>query len=257
MNRLLEGRVALVTGASRGIGKAIATEFVREGAAVVICGRKQESLDLAAHEIAGNESGVRVLPVACHIGRKGEIQRLVETALREFRQIDILVNNAGTNIAQEPALQVDEAKFDKMVEINLKSAFRLIQALAPGMCQRGCGSIINIASISGLRPQFEGMLYSMTKAALIMMTKSCAQELGPHGVRVNVIAPGLIETTLSEYYWKEEARLSRIIEAQPLHHLGQPEEVAGMAVFLASDKASFITGQTIVIDGGRTLGGSL
>jgi NAD(P)-dependent dehydrogenase (short-subunit alcohol dehydrogenase family) len=257
MNRLLEGRVALVTGASRGIGKAITTEFVREGAAVVICGRKQESLDQAAHEIAANESDVRVLPVVCHIGRKDEMQRLVETALREFRQIDILVNNAGTNIAQEPVLQVDEAKFDKMVEINLKSAFRLIQALAPGMCARGRGSIINIASISGLRPQSQGMLYSMTKAALIMMTKAYAQELGPRGVRVNAIAPGLIETTLSEYYWKEEARLSRIIELQPLHHLGQPEEVAGMAVFLASDKASFITGQTIVIDGGRTLGGSL
>src|SRR5215472_9194777 len=111
MNRLLEGRVALVTGASRGIGKAIATEFVREGAAVVICGRKQESLDQAAREIAANESDAHVLPVACHIARKDEIQRLVETALQKFQQIDILVNNAGTNIAQEPALQVDEVKF--------------------------------------------------------------------------------------------------------------------------------------------------
>src|SRR5262249_16815140 len=133
MNRLLAGRVALVTGASRGIGKAIATEFVREGAAVVICGRKQESLHRAARPIAATDSHAHVLPVAGHIARKDEIQRLVETCLREFPQIDILVNNAGTNIAQEPALQVDEAKFDKMVEINLKSAFRLIQALGPGM----------------------------------------------------------------------------------------------------------------------------
>jgi len=118
--------------------------------------------------------------------------------VRQFGRIDILVNNAATNIAQEPVLQVDEAKFDKMIEINLKSAFRLMQAVAPGMCARGSGSIINIASISGMRPQYHGMLYSMTKAALIMMTKSYAQELGPSGVRVNAIAPGWV--TVENYF---------------------------------------------------------
>jgi NAD(P)-dependent dehydrogenase (short-subunit alcohol dehydrogenase family) len=148
-------------------------------------------------------------------------------------------------------LQVDENKFDKMIEINLKSAFRLIQAIAPGMCDRGAGSIINIASIAGLRPQYQGMLYSMTKAALIMMTKSYAQELGPRGVRVNAIAPGLIQTALSEYYWKDEANLAQALEKQPIRHLGQPEEVAEAALLLASDSASYITGQTMVVDGGR------
>jgi NAD(P)-dependent dehydrogenase (short-subunit alcohol dehydrogenase family) len=249
---MLSGKVALVTGASRGIGQAIAAAFVREGAAVVICGRKQESLDRVASAIGG-----KVLPVACHVGRAEDIQLLVSAAHREWGRIDILVNNAATNIAQEPVLEVDEAKFDKMIEINLKSAFRLMQAVAPGMCERGSGSIINIASISGLRPQYQGMLYSMTKAALIMMSKSYAQELGPKGVRVNVIAPGLIQTALSEYYWRDEERLAGILDLQPLRHLGRPEEVAEMAVFLASEHASFITGQTMVIDGGRTLSGSI
>jgi len=248
----LSNKVALVTGASRGIGKAIAAAFAREGAAVAICGRRQETIDRVAAEISGT-----VLPIACHVGRAEDLQLLVQSTLREFRQIDILVNNAATNIAQQPVLQVDEAQFDKMIEINLKSVFRLIQAIAPGMCERGQGSIINIASISGLRPQYQGMLYSMTKAALIMMTKSYAQELGPHGVRVNAIAPGLIETALSEYYWNDETRRAQIVGSQPLRHLGQPEEVAEMALFLASDSASFITGQTMVIDGGRTLSGSI
>jgi dehydrogenase/reductase SDR family protein 4 len=248
----LHSRIALVTGASRGIGKAIAATFAREGATVVISSRKQEALEQAAAEIKGN-----VLPLACHVGRPEEIQRLVSTVKQEFGRIDILVNNAGTNIAQEPVLKVDETKFDKMISTNLKSAFLLTQAIAPGMCERGWGSIINMASISGLRPQYHGMLYSMTKAALIMMTKSYAQELGPKGVRVNAIAPGLIQTALSEYYWKDEAKLADILGGQPIRHLGQPEEIAELALLLAGDGGSFITGQTFVIDGGRTLVGSL
>src|SRR5258708_12944732 len=143
--------------------------------------------------------------------------------------------------------------FDKMIEINLKSAFRLTQLVAPGMCERGSGSIVNISSISGIRPQYHGMLYSMTKAALIMMTQSYALELGPKGVRVNAIAPGLIQTVLSEYYWKDPAARERIIEDQPVKHLGQPAEVAELALLLASDRGSYITGQTMVVDGGRLL----
>src|ERR1043166_2766675 len=245
---VLKGKVAVVTGASRGIGRAIAQAFAREGAAVVICGRKQETLDPVAAEIGGD-----VLPVACHVGRADQIQRLIETTSARFGKIDILVNNAATNIAQEPVLQIDEGKFDKMIEVNLKSAFRLTQAIAPGMCERGWGSIINIASISGIRPQLEGMLYSMTKAALIMMTQSYALELGPRGVRVNAIAPGMIQTVLSEYYWKDPASRQRIINDQPIKHLGQPEEIAETALLLASDRGSYITGQTLIVDGGRLL----
>jgi dehydrogenase/reductase SDR family member 4 len=130
---------------------------------------------------------------------------------------------------------------------------RLTRLVAPGMCQRGSGSIINISSISGLRPQYEGMLYSMTKAALNMMTQSYALELGPKGVRVNAIAPGLIQTALSAYYWKDDARREERIEHQPIRHLGQPLEIAEVAALLASDRSSFITGQTWVADGGRLL----
>ena len=251
MTPALEGKTAIVTGASRGIGAAIALAFAREGAAVAICGRKQDTLDQVAAS-AGELPG-RILPAACHVGHADEIRRLVDSVHHQFGRVDILVNNAATNISQEPCLQIDEAKFDKMIELNLKSAFRLIQAIAPGMCDRGAGSIINIASISGIRPQYLGLLYSMTKAALIMMTQSYALELGPRGVRVNAIAPGLIQTTLSEYFWKEDQRLEKMMKLQPIKHLGQPDEIAETAVLLASDRGSYITGQTIVIDGGRTL----
>ena len=249
---LLKGKVAIVTGASRGIGRAIAEAYVREGATVVICGRKQETLDQVAREI-----GPAAKPVACHVGKPDQVKSLVESTTREFGRIDILVNNAATNVAQGPAIQMDEGQFDKMVEVNLKSTFRLINMVAPGMCERASGSIINIASISGLRPQFHGLLYSMTKAALLMMTQSYALELGPKGVRVNAIAPGLIQTVLSEYYWKDEKMKSKIVSAQPIQHLGQPAEVAELAVLLASDGASYMTGQTLVVDGGATLVGRL
>lgn len=248
---LLNGRVAIVTGASRGIGKAIAQTFANEGATVVICGRKADTLDQVAAEKL--EGPGRIVPCVCHVGRAEDTNRLIETTKQQFGKIDILVNNAATNIAQEPVLGIDEGKFDKMVDVNLKSAFRLMQAVAPGMCERGWGSIINIASIAGLRPQYHGMLYSMTKAALIMMTKSYAIELGSKGVRVNAIAPGLIQTVLSEYYWKEDAKLEGAMKAQPVKHLGQPQEIADVALLLASDKGSYITGQAIVVDGGRTL----
>src|SRR5579862_7596914 len=165
----LNDKVAIVTGGSRGIGQSIAEVFAREGATVVICGRKQDTLD----EVAAGMKGLpgRVIPVACHVGKLEELQRLVDTTARDFGKIDILVNNAATNIAQGPAIEMDDGQFDKMVEVNLKSTYRLTRLAAPGMCQRGSGSIINIASIAGLRPQYEGIMYSSTKAALIMMTK--------------------------------------------------------------------------------------
>jgi dehydrogenase/reductase SDR family protein 4 len=247
----LKDKIAIVTGASRGIGKATAEVFAREGATVVICGRKQNTLDQVAAEL--KERAGRIVPVACHVGKLEDLQRLVDTTTSEFGKIDILVNNAATNIAQGPAIEMDDGQFDKMVEVNLKSTFRLTRLVAPGMCQHGSGSIINIASIAGLRPQYHGLLYSMTKAALIMMTQSYALELGPQGVRVNAIAPGLVQTVLSEYYWKDESRLQQLISHQPIRHLGQPPEIADVALLLASDASSYLTGQTLVVDGGRLL----
>ena len=247
----LKNKVAIVTGGSRGIGKATAQVFAREGATVVICGRKQNSLDEVANELKGLAGGI--VPVACHVGKLEELQRMVDTTTRDFGKIDILVNNAGTNIAQGPGIEMDDGQFDKMVEVNLKSAYRLTRLVAPGMCRRGWGSIINVASIAGLRPQFDSLLYSMTKAALIMMTQSYAVELGPQGVRVNAIAPGLIQTVLSEYYWKDEEKWRQMLVRQPIKHLGQPMEVAEVALLLASEASSYLTGQTIVVDGGRVL----
>lgn len=245
---MLKDKVAIVTGASRGIGRAIAEVFVREGARVVICGRKQETLEQVAREI-----GPRVRPVASHVGRLEQLEGMVAMTEREFGRIDILVNNAGTNMAHGPSLEMTDEQFDKMVEINMKSVFRLVRLVAPGMCERGSGSIVNIASMSGLRPQTYSMLYSMTKAALIMMTQSYAMELGPKGVRVNAIAPGLIQTSLSEYYWKDEQRSAQVLARQAIPRIGQPGEIAEVALLLASERSSYVTGQTVVVDGGLLL----
>jgi len=245
---ILQDKVALVTGASRGIGESIARTFAREGANVVIAGRKQDTLDQVARSI-----GSRAVPIACHVGKADQLQSLVDTATHRFGRIDILVNNAATNIAQGPCLEMDEGQFDKMIEVNLKSTFRLMKLVAPGMCERGAGSIINIASIAGLRPQLHSLLYSMTKAALIMMTQSYALELGGSGVRVNAIAPGLIQTVLSEFYWKDDERRERQLSGQAIKHVGQPAEIAEIALMLAGGASSYVTGQTIVVDGGYLL----
>jgi dehydrogenase/reductase SDR family member 4 len=246
----LAGKVALITGASRGIGRAIAEKFVSEGARVILCGRQQASLDGVASEIGPSATGI-----ACNVGRLEDLRAMVEKAQQLLGKIDILVNNAGTNVAHGPSLQIEESKFDKMIDVNLKSAFRLISLVGPGMCERGSGSIINMASVSGLRPQRLGLLYSTTKAALIMMTQGYALELGAKGVRVNVISPGLIQTALSEYYWKEGEENKDRFEDQPVARIGQPHEVAEVALFLASDRSSYLTGQNIVVDGGFLLPG--
>jgi dehydrogenase/reductase SDR family protein 4 len=245
---ILQDKVAIVTGASRGIGESIARAFAGEGAQVVISGRKQETLDEVARAIGPN-----VVPVACHVGKADQLENLVDVAMRRFGRIDVLVNNAATNIAQGPCLEMDEGQFDKMIEINLKSTFRLMKLVAPRMCERGAGSVINIASIAGLRPQRHSLLYSMTKAALIMMTQSYALELGPSGVRVNAIAPGLIQTVLSEFYWKDDGRRERQLGGQAIKHVGQPTEIAEVALMLAGGASSYVTGQTIVVDGGYLL----
>jgi NAD(P)-dependent dehydrogenase (short-subunit alcohol dehydrogenase family) len=246
---LLENQVAIVTGASRGIGKAIAAAFTREGATCYICGRKPETLEAVARELSGLAG--RVIPHACHVGKADDLRRLVDAATSASGHIDIVVNNAATNVAQGACLFIDEGQFDKMIEVNLKSAFRLVNLAAPGMCERRSGAIINIASIAGLRPQFEGLMYSTTKAALIMMTKCWAQELGPKGVRVNAIAPGVIKTVLAEYYWKDEARAAALLQRQPIKHFGEPDDVAQIALLMARNP--YMTGEVVVVDGGSTL----
>jgi NAD(P)-dependent dehydrogenase (short-subunit alcohol dehydrogenase family) len=247
----LVGKVAIVTGGGRGIGKAIAQRLAEAGADVVIASRKLENLQATASEFAGLPG--KVLPVACHVGRLDEIEKLVRETEQQLGPVDIVVNNSATNVGQGPALAVTDEMLDKMIEINVKSALRLVRFTVPGMIERKSGgSIINIASIAGLRPQPGSLLYSFIKAGLIMMTQSWAQEFGRHDVRVNAIAPGLIQTDFSAYYWKNEEFVSRLKATQPIGRVGQPEEIGGLALYLASSEASYVTGQVFVVDGGAT-----
>ncbi|MCH9683573.1 MAG: SDR family oxidoreductase [Deltaproteobacteria bacterium] len=244
----LQGKVALVTGGGRGIGLNITRCLAQAGADVVIASRKQAALDEAAAQMADLPG--RVIPIACHVGREEELTALVERTTADVGPVDILVNNAATNIGQGPSLQTNTAMLDKMIDVNVKAAFRLVHAVVPSMIERGGGSVLNIVSISGLQPQAGGLLYSFTKAGLIMLTRNWAREFGPQRVRVNAIAPGLIKTGFSAYYWQDEERKAELVGDQPLTRLGLPEDVGPAAAFLSSDLASFITGQVLVIDGG-------
>jgi len=247
----LKDKVAIVTGGGRGIGKAITRRFAEAGANVVIASRNLENLEATTKELASLPG--KVIPIVCHVGRSEQIENLVKETEQRLGPVDILVNNSATNIGQGPALQVEDAMLDKMVEINVKSALRLIRLIVPKMIERERGgSIINIVSVAGLRPQHGGLLYSFTKAGLIMMTRSWAQEFGPHNIRVNAIAPGLIQTDFSAYFWKDDTHRRQYESAQAIPRIGQAEEIGGMALYLASDEASFVTGQVMVLDGGFT-----
>ncbi|MEX0977674.1 MAG: SDR family oxidoreductase [Pirellulales bacterium] len=246
----LEGKVALVTGGGRGIGKAITKRLAAAGAKVAIASRKMENLKATADEFAKLPG--KILPVECHVGRKDQLESLVATVEKELGTVDILVNNSATNIGQGPSLEVSDEMLDKMIEVNIKAALRLVRLTVPKMMEKKSGSIINIASIAGLRPQAGGLLYSFTKAGLIMMTRTWAVEFGQKGVRVNAIAPGLIQTDFSEFFWKNETHRKRLEATQPVPRVGQPDEIGFAALYLASEEASYVTGQVIVIDGGAT-----
>ena len=246
----LAGKVALVTGGGRGIGKSIAKRFAEAGADVVIASRKLENLQATANELAGLPG--RVLPISCHVGRLDQIENLIRETETQLGPVDILVNNSATNLGQGPSLNITDEMLDKIIEINIKAAMRLVRLTVPKMIQRGTGSIINISSVAGLNPQPQGLLYSFTKAGLIMMTRSWAREFGPSGVRCNAIAPGLIQTDFSEHFWKNDEFRSQLERTQPISRIGQPDEISHAALYLASDEASYVTGQVFVIDGGMT-----
>jgi NAD(P)-dependent dehydrogenase (short-subunit alcohol dehydrogenase family) len=246
----LKGKVAVVTGGGRGIGKAITRRLAEAGAGVVIASRNRENLEATAAEFASLPG--KVVPVPCHVGRLDQLENLVRETEARLGPVDVLVNNSATNIGQGPSLAVTDEMLDKMVEINVKSALRLVRLTVPKMIERGRGAVINIASIAGLQPQPGGLLYSFTKAGLIMLTRSWAREFGPHGVRVNAIAPGLIQTDFSEYFWKNEQHRAHVESTQPIRRIGQPDEIGYAALYLASDEASFVTGQVFVLDGGAT-----
>jgi NAD(P)-dependent dehydrogenase (short-subunit alcohol dehydrogenase family) len=246
----LSGRVAIVTGGSRGIGRAIALGLASYGADVVVASRKQDDLDVVADEVRA--LGRKAVATATHMRNREDIDRLVEATLGEFGKIDILVNNAGTNPYFGPFMAMEERTWDQIMTVNLKGYFLLAQAVAKGMTERKSGNIINVASTGGRRASPGLGAYSISKAGVIMLTQVLAQELGSHGIRVNAIAPGIIQTRFAEALWSNEAILKRSVEQTPLGRIGQSEEMAGVCVWLASDASSYVTGQTIVLDGGQS-----
>jgi len=246
----LEGKVALITGGSRGIGKATALGFARAGADVVIASRKLPDLEEVAEEIRG--LGRESLAIAAHVGRLEDINNLVIKAVEKFERIDILVNNAGTNLNLDSALDAQERAWDAVMNLNLKGLFFLSQAVARVMKAKGGGCIINVASMEGIRP---GVLpvYSISKAGVIMATKVMALEWAQFGIRVNAVAPGLVKTRFSEYFWNNPEVWEGWVSKIPMQRPAEPEEIAGMILCLASDAASYVTGAVITVDGGATI----
>ena len=247
----LEGKVAVISGASRGIGHASALALADAGANVVVASRKIADLEPVAEEVKAK--GVKSMAIAAHIAKIEDSKALTEQVMKAFGRIDILMNNAGTNPYYGPVMTQDEKTYDITMNVNLKGLFFLSQLAAKIMKAQGGGSIINTASIGGLRAGDLGV-YSVTKAAVIMLTQVMAKEWGQYKIRVNAIAPGIIKTRLSEALWKDPAVNVKAVASIPMMRLGEPEEVAGAVVFLASNAASYITGETIVIDGGRVHG---
>ncbi len=247
----LEGKVALVTGGSRGIGRAIALTFADAGADVVISSRKLPALEEVAEEIRGK--GRKGLAVVSHIAKIEDSRSLVERAKSELGRIDILVNNAGTNPYPGPIIDAEEWAWDTTMNVNLKGPFLLSQLVARVMREQGGGNIINTASVDGIKAGTLG-IYSVTKAGLIMLTKVMAREWGQYNIRVNAIAPGVIETRFSEVFWKEPAAGEAAAKKAALGRYGAPDDVAGATLFLASGASSHITGETIVVDGGQLIG---
>ena len=246
----LSGKVALVTGGSRGIGKSIAVGLARFGADVAVTSRKLPDLEEVAAEIKG--LGRRSIALATHVGRMDEINNLVPKIKAELGRIDILVNNAGTNPTMDPAINIEERAWDSIMNLNLKGLFFLSQAVARLMQEQGGGKIVNIASVAGITPDILPV-YSISKAGVIMATKVMAQQWARYNIRVNAIAPGLVKTRFSEALWNNPDIAQAVMMRTPLQRIGEPDEMVGATIFLASDASSYVTGHILVVDGGSVI----
>lgn len=247
----LSGKVALVTGATRGIGKSIAEELARAGAKVALCSRKAEACQQTESELTAQ--GLEVFAAPCNVSRKEELQALVDVAAAKWGGIDIVVANAAANPYYGPLTGIGDDAFDKILASNLKSVLWLAGMTLPGMAARGGGSFIFVGSIGGILANTVIGAYGISKAAGHHLVRNLAAEWGPKNVRVNAIAPGLVRTEFARALWEDEKRRAERIAATPLRRLGEPRDVGGIAVFLASPAGAFVTGQCIVADGGVTI----
>ena len=248
----LDGRVAVVTGASRGIGEAIAVAFAAAGARVVLASRKLEQLEAVAGRIRA--AGGEALALACHTGRLAEVEALAGAVRDAFGGLDVLVNNAATSPHFGPLLEAGEAQWDKTFEVNVKGYASMTRACVPLMRARGGGSILNLASVAGMVPHTGLGVYGVTKAAVLMLTRTLALELAADAIRVNALAPGLIQTRFSEALWQTPALRERALAAIPQGRIGQPADLVGAALYFAGDASRYTTGAVLVVDGGQMLG---
>ncbi len=246
----LDGKVAVVTGGSRGIGEAIARGLAEFGARVVVSSRKQDAVDRAVEGLRAD--GFEAVGIAANVSRMEEARGLVDRAVETYGQLDIVVNNAAANPVFGPVQNVEEPAFDKIMDTNVKGPFELCKRAHAVMRGKG-GSIVNISSVEGLTPGQGLGIYSVSKAALISLTRVLAREWGPDGIRVNALCPGLIRTDFSRALWSNEGILNHVLGAQPISRIGTPEEVAALAVFLVSDAAAYCTGGVYTVDGGYTI----
>jgi NAD(P)-dependent dehydrogenase (short-subunit alcohol dehydrogenase family) len=247
-NFKLDGKVAILTGASKGIGAAMAHGLAAQGAKVVVSSRKQDAVDAVAAEIRAN--GGTATGIACHVGQEDQLKSLVDQAVATYGGIDILINNAAINPVFGPLSEMDGAVFDKIMHVNVRACFLLANLCYPHLKKSGQGSVINIASVEALKPGMGLGLYSVSKAALVMLTKNQAREWGNDGIRANVICPGLIKTKFSATIWQNEQLLNKVVGDIPFGRMAQPEEMVGLAVFLASSASSYCTGSIFTADGG-------
>lgn len=247
----LRGKVAIVTGASKGIGEDIARLFARFGAKVVVSSRKQDALDELASDIRAQ--GGDATGIAAHVGDMDQLAQLVSKTIATYGGIDILVNNAASNPVFGPSLDCDELAFDKIMQANVKAPFELSKRCYPSMKARGGGSIIMMSSIAGDTPDPGLGIYSVSKASLNMLTKVLAKEWGPDGIRVNAIAPGLIKTKFSQALWQNEKILDHFVGRLPIARMGTTDEISPLALFLASSASSYSTGSVFYADGGTVI----
>ena len=249
----LTGKVALLTGASKGMGLAIAKGLAEHGATVVISARKQDQLDLAAVEINQAVEADRAIPVTCNVGYKEQLAALVETAHAKAGPIDIVIGNAGVNPYYGPTSEIPDAAYEKTMQANVQSNLWLAQLVAPDMVAKGTGSMMFTSSIGAFKPSEMLGTYGMSKLALIGLVRNLAAEFGPKGLRFNAICPGLVKTDFARELWDNPEVAKRIESEIPLRRLGEPEDFAGLAVYLASDASQYMTGQALTVCGGSNM----